>query len=154
MPWPAVLLWEICSGERPLRGRLRPLRVPQECPKAVADLALRCMSRDPALRPTAAQLLQELGQLMRQRAFAADRTTTTLLGRTTSGGGEAGARPAGALAQSPPQAQAQLKRMDSTPLRTLRLSTEVQRSASLNHYPLLAAAATGFGGAGPGAGAG
>lgn len=33
-----ILLWEICSGEHPLRGRNRELRVPQECPQEMVDL--------------------------------------------------------------------------------------------------------------------
>lgn len=30
----SVLLWEIITGERPVRGHLRQPRVPEECPQA------------------------------------------------------------------------------------------------------------------------
>ena len=33
-----VLLWEVCTGEHPVHGGSRPLRVPEECPQEVADL--------------------------------------------------------------------------------------------------------------------
>ena len=41
-----VVLWEICTGEIPVRGRMRPLRVPEECPQAVADLIQACLWTD------------------------------------------------------------------------------------------------------------
>ena len=53
-----VLLWEIVTGELPLRGRLAAPRVPQQCPQPVADLIVRCMQEDPNARPTAAQLVR------------------------------------------------------------------------------------------------
>lgn len=70
-------------------------------------------------------------------AFAADRTTTNLLGaagRSSSGSCAAAKEP-------------KRKSSDGIPLRTLRLETPgagMRRSISFN-YPLLAAAATGFG---------
>ncbi|KAK9836553.1 hypothetical protein WJX74_003018 [Apatococcus lobatus] len=46
-----VILWEICSG-LPLKNRvLGPLRVPEDCPKAVADLVNLCCQQSPAARP-------------------------------------------------------------------------------------------------------
>ncbi|KAL4431038.1 hypothetical protein ABPG75_006294 [Micractinium tetrahymenae] len=59
-----VVLWEIITGERPQRGRLRSPKVPDECPREVADLLDRMLSQDPAERPTAPEVLQELGQLL------------------------------------------------------------------------------------------
>lgn len=61
-----VVLWEIVTGEQPARGRLRPPRVPQECPQEVADLITRCTSADPGQRPTAQQLMEQLGLLLRR----------------------------------------------------------------------------------------
>ncbi|KAK9810072.1 hypothetical protein WJX72_004359 [[Myrmecia] bisecta] len=51
-----VVLWEICSGERPLRGQMPPPRVPEQCPQVVADLILRCRSPNSVLRPTSREL--------------------------------------------------------------------------------------------------
>ena len=65
-PLCAVVLWEIVTGEQPARGRLRPPRVPQECPQEVADLITRCTSADPGQRPTAQQLMEQLGLLLRR----------------------------------------------------------------------------------------
>lgn len=59
-----VVLWEIITGERPQRGRLRSPRVPQECPQDVADLLDRMLSQDPVDRPNAQEVLQELGHLL------------------------------------------------------------------------------------------
>ncbi|KAL4447908.1 hypothetical protein ABPG75_005127 [Micractinium tetrahymenae] len=54
-----VLLWEIVTGERPVRGALRMPR-PDECPADIADLILACGEPDPAARPTAAEVLRRL----------------------------------------------------------------------------------------------
>jgi serine/threonine protein kinase len=62
-----VLLFEIVTGEVPLRGRLVMPRVPEQCPQAVVDLMLRCMQEDPAQRPTANQLVEELAALTGQK---------------------------------------------------------------------------------------
>ncbi|GAB4818221.1 hypothetical protein N2152v2_005267 [Parachlorella kessleri] len=50
-----VLLWELVTGEMPLRGHLRNLEAPQDCPQAVADLIETCLEANPKLRPTAQQ---------------------------------------------------------------------------------------------------
>ncbi|KAI7841929.1 hypothetical protein COHA_004456 [Chlorella ohadii] len=62
-----VLLYEIVTGEVPLRGRLAVPRAPEQCPQAVVDLMLRCMSEDAAQRPTANQLVEELATLTGQK---------------------------------------------------------------------------------------
>ncbi|KAL4855424.1 Mitogen-activated protein kinase kinase kinase 9 [Chlorella vulgaris] len=125
-----VLLLEILTGERPVRGRLRSPRVPEECPQEVADFAMRCLSIDPQDRPSASQLVSELGMQLLKRAFAADRTTTNLLGSRT-----------GSPAPTPKR-----RSTDGVALRTLRWEPRrdsLRRSISLN-YPLLDAAAQGF----------
>ena len=43
-----VVLWEICTGEVPVRGRMRDVRVPDECPQRIADLIHRCLWWEPA----------------------------------------------------------------------------------------------------------
>jgi hypothetical protein len=43
-----------------VRGRMRPLQAPQDCPQEVVDLAADCMEADPQARPTAQQLVQRL----------------------------------------------------------------------------------------------
>lgn len=48
-----VIMWEVASHEQPARGRMRNLRVPQECPAEIDNLVTRCLSEDPESRPTA-----------------------------------------------------------------------------------------------------
>lgn len=59
-----VVLWELCAGEHPMRGRNRPLRVPEDCPAEVADLYERCTAEDPAQRPTAREVVEQLTRLV------------------------------------------------------------------------------------------
>ncbi|KAL4442409.1 hypothetical protein ABPG77_004993 [Micractinium sp. CCAP 211/92] len=54
-----VLLWEIVTGERPVRGALRMPR-PDECPADIANLILACGEPSPEARPTAAEVLRRL----------------------------------------------------------------------------------------------
>lgn len=60
-----VLLYEIITGERPVRGRLRVPSVPEECPEGAKDLMLQCLSVSPEARPTAQEAMQRLAQLQR-----------------------------------------------------------------------------------------
>jgi hypothetical protein len=55
-----VVLWELVTGERPLRGQTRELRVPAECPAEVDRLIARCMHADPSMRPSAKEIHEEL----------------------------------------------------------------------------------------------
>ncbi|KAI3429894.1 hypothetical protein D9Q98_010205 [Chlorella vulgaris] len=55
-----IVLWEICSGQAPERGRLRDVRVPQECPQEARLLILQCLDASPSKRPTALQLVEQL----------------------------------------------------------------------------------------------
>lgn len=60
-----VVLWEICTGEMPLRGRMRNVRVPLECPQEIADLINACIgSQDPKDRPTASDAFEILNTLL------------------------------------------------------------------------------------------
>ncbi len=43
-----------------MRGEMRPLVAPQDCPQEVVDLYERCIAEQPEQRPTAAELLQTL----------------------------------------------------------------------------------------------
>ncbi|GAB4820308.1 hypothetical protein N2152v2_007354 [Parachlorella kessleri] len=58
-----VVLWEIATGLTPVRGDMRDLRVPEECPAEVADLYRRCTAPEPASRPTAREVVGVLQQL-------------------------------------------------------------------------------------------
>jgi serine/threonine protein kinase len=58
-----VVLWEVCTGEAPVRGDMRALRVPEECPPEVAELYRRCVEEEPQARPTAAEVVQALDAL-------------------------------------------------------------------------------------------
>lgn len=62
-----VLLWEIITGERPVRGHLRAL-LPEECPQEAAALFMECVQTEPSARPTAASLVQRLEALARSCA--------------------------------------------------------------------------------------
>ncbi|KAL4443807.1 hypothetical protein ABPG75_011544 [Micractinium tetrahymenae] len=55
-----VCLWEIATQSRPIRGRMRQLKCPQDCPPEVAALVAACMDPDPAQRPSAQQLVERL----------------------------------------------------------------------------------------------
>ncbi|KAL3143559.1 hypothetical protein ABBQ38_002357 [Trebouxia sp. C0009 RCD-2024] len=48
-----VIMWEVVSHEQPSRGRMRDLKVPQECPAQVNDLINKCLAEDPVDRPSA-----------------------------------------------------------------------------------------------------
>lgn len=52
-----VVLWEICTGEAPVRGGMRALRSPEDCPPEVTEIYRRCVSEDPEERPSAEELL-------------------------------------------------------------------------------------------------
>lgn len=60
---PAVVLWELITGETPKRGAMRLPEVPSECHQEAADLVTRCMSLEPTDRPTAQQLMQQLAAM-------------------------------------------------------------------------------------------
>ncbi|KAK9831783.1 hypothetical protein WJX74_009158 [Apatococcus lobatus] len=51
-----VVLWELATGEAPQRGQLRDVKVPEECPLAVAELIEKCLKRRPRLRPSAREV--------------------------------------------------------------------------------------------------
>jgi hypothetical protein len=55
-----VVLWEICTGEAPVRGAMRTLRAPEDCPEEIVALQAACVAEEPAARPTAAALVAAL----------------------------------------------------------------------------------------------
>jgi hypothetical protein len=59
-----VVLWEVCTGEAPVRGVMRTLD-PQkdECPIQVVELYNRCVAENPDERPTALEILQILEKM-------------------------------------------------------------------------------------------
>lgn len=64
-----VVLWEICTGEIPVRGRMRDVLCPSECPVEVSDLIHACLDgtgdRLPGDRPTASQTFETLQKLLK-----------------------------------------------------------------------------------------
>ncbi|KAK9806572.1 hypothetical protein WJX73_003484 [Symbiochloris irregularis] len=62
-----VVLWEIATGERPARGQMREVRVPQELPVEVHDLMQQCQDVDPKLRPSAKQVFEALSAAVGQQ---------------------------------------------------------------------------------------
>jgi hypothetical protein len=57
-----ICLWEICTGEKPVRGQLRDVKVPEECPEEIRVLMLECLDTRPSKRPTALQIVERLKQ--------------------------------------------------------------------------------------------
>ncbi|KAL4529628.1 hypothetical protein Ndes2437B_g08800 [Nannochloris sp. 'desiccata'] len=57
-----IVLWEICTGEKPVRGQLRDVKVPEECPEQVRILMLQCLDTRPSRRPSALQIVERLKQ--------------------------------------------------------------------------------------------
>jgi serine/threonine protein kinase len=51
-----VVLWEICTHEMPVRGRMREIRVPEECPREIFDLINACLAESPDGRPSAKEV--------------------------------------------------------------------------------------------------
>jgi hypothetical protein len=58
-----VVLWEICTGEAPARGDMRPLKAPEDCPQAIVDLYEQCVRELPEERPSALDVLQTLARV-------------------------------------------------------------------------------------------
>ncbi|KAK9788136.1 hypothetical protein WJX73_007093 [Symbiochloris irregularis] len=59
-----VLLFEIITGEIPIRGQLRQPRVPEECSQDVANLMDRCLDTTPELRPDMRAIVEALRVLI------------------------------------------------------------------------------------------
>lgn len=55
-----VVLWEICTGEAPARGDMRPLKAPEDCPQAIVDLYEQCVKEEPDERPSALDVLEAI----------------------------------------------------------------------------------------------
>ncbi|KAK9787355.1 hypothetical protein WJX73_003664 [Symbiochloris irregularis] len=57
-----VVLLEIITGHRPVRGQYPVPEVPEQCPEAIKELALRCMESEPDKRPTAKEIITIIQQ--------------------------------------------------------------------------------------------
>lgn len=55
-----VVLYEILSGEKPMRGRLRQISVPEEGPLQAEQLMDACLLDNPADRPTMKEVIERL----------------------------------------------------------------------------------------------
>jgi len=59
-----VVLWEVCTGEAPVRGIMRTLDPQKDaCPVQVVDLYTRCVAENPDERPTADEVLEFLEKM-------------------------------------------------------------------------------------------
>ncbi|KAL4447629.1 hypothetical protein ABPG75_004848 [Micractinium tetrahymenae] len=65
-----VCLWEIATGELPVRGQMRDPRIPEECPPELDAIISRCLAADPAARPSAKELVQLLERLPKRSSLA------------------------------------------------------------------------------------
>ncbi len=54
------MLWELVTKEQTRRGNWRPVRVPEECPAAVAALIDDCLTKDAERRPSMQQIVERL----------------------------------------------------------------------------------------------
>lgn len=65
-----IVLWELCTGEIPVRGCLREVLVPQECPQEVSDLIHACIDwnqeSSKIKRPTAREVFEILQGLLKE----------------------------------------------------------------------------------------
>eukprot|EP00884_Botryococcus_braunii_P000235 jgi/Botrbrau1/10211/Bobra.0362s0001.1 len=55
-----VILWEIVTQGKPVRGSMADVRVPQDCPLEAAQLIAECLSIDPMKRPSAKDIVKRL----------------------------------------------------------------------------------------------
>ena len=53
-------MWEVVTHEQPARGRMRSLKVPQECPADIDELISSCLSESPLKRPSAKEAYHKL----------------------------------------------------------------------------------------------
>ncbi|KAK9804036.1 hypothetical protein WJX73_006238 [Symbiochloris irregularis] len=53
----AILVWELITRDLPIRGAVREVLVPDECPPIIAGLLAGCMARNAAHRPTTSQVI-------------------------------------------------------------------------------------------------
>ncbi len=53
-----VCLWEICTRDIPMRGYLRDVQAPAECPENIRALLSECMASNPEQRPSAEELVR------------------------------------------------------------------------------------------------
>lgn len=60
-----VILWEMVTGQGPVRGNLREPRVPEECSPEAAALISACLEMDPRDRPSALEIVQILERMER-----------------------------------------------------------------------------------------
>ncbi|KFM25468.1 putative serine/threonine-protein kinase [Auxenochlorella protothecoides] len=58
-----VVLWELITGEVPVRGHTREVRTPEECPAEVAAFMEQCRERKPSDRPLAQEAVALLRRL-------------------------------------------------------------------------------------------
>ncbi|KAL0050250.1 hypothetical protein WJX82_007222 [Trebouxia sp. C0006] len=68
-----VVLYEILTGERPIRGRMKAVKVPRHCPLPIFQLMNRCLIEQPEQRPSAAELVQIIAANLPQKSTLAPR---------------------------------------------------------------------------------
>lgn len=91
-----IVLWEIVTGETPLRGDMRPMRVPEECSQGVVDLFDACLAQDPSARPDTRSLVTRIQELLDEPVQGAAHGA-----ELDAAGDRGGGRPAAAAAQGP-----------------------------------------------------
>ncbi|KAL6767798.1 hypothetical protein ACKKBF_B36660 [Auxenochlorella protothecoides x Auxenochlorella symbiontica] len=53
-----VVFWQIITGDTPIRGSMRQIRAPEECPLGIANLVEACWEPEPDDRPTAMEVVE------------------------------------------------------------------------------------------------
>ena len=51
-----ILLWELVTGDLPIKGAMRDVQVPAECPVGIKNLIVDCMRGRASDRPSAAEV--------------------------------------------------------------------------------------------------
>ncbi|KAK9802780.1 hypothetical protein WJX73_002443 [Symbiochloris irregularis] len=64
-----IVLHELMSGDPPLRGSMREIRVPEEAPQEAVQLMEDCLLIDPQARPKAKQIVERLQAMVDQSSW-------------------------------------------------------------------------------------
>ncbi|DBA87503.1 TPA: protein kinase activity protein [Trebouxia sp. C0004] len=85
-----VLLWEIITSDVPERGRMRPVKVPEECPEVVAQLIGQCLEKEVSARPNARQVYNAMQAVLQGEGGLPDEPVRVVNTEGSTLGGSSG----------------------------------------------------------------